>query len=74
MLNVVHVGQVHLYYRARMTSARLDPGPETIEAQLFDESEIPWGELAFRTVRFTLECFFADRRRGHFATHNADIA
>jgi len=74
VLNVVHVGQVHLYYRARMTSARLDPGPETIEAQLFDESEIPWGELAFRTVRFTLECFFADRRRGHFATHNADIA
>ena len=74
VMNVVHVGQVHFYYRARMTSARLDPGPETIEARLFDESEVPWDELAFLTVKYTLERFFEDRRRGQFATHTADIA
>ena len=74
LLNVPHVGQVHLYYRAEMTSAALDPGPETIEARLFDESEIPWDELAFKTVKVTLERFFADRRRGQFAVHCADIA
>ena len=74
LLNVPHVGQVHLYYRAEMTSPALDPGPETIEARLFDESEIPWGELAFKTVKVTLEHFFADRRRGQFGVHCADIA
>jgi ADP-ribose pyrophosphatase YjhB (NUDIX family) len=74
VLNVVHVGQVHLYYRARMLSAKLDPGPETIEAQLFDEAEVPWGELAFKTVKYTLERFFEDRRTGQFLTHSADIA
>jgi ADP-ribose pyrophosphatase YjhB (NUDIX family) len=74
VLNVVHVGQVHFYYRARMLSARLDPGPETIEARLFSESEIPWDELAFKTVKVTLEHFFADRRTGQFQTHCADIA
>jgi ADP-ribose pyrophosphatase YjhB (NUDIX family) len=74
VLNVVHVGQVHLYYRAEMTSAKLDPGPETIEARLFDEADIPWDELAFRTVRYTLERFFEDRLSGQFATHCADIA
>jgi ADP-ribose pyrophosphatase YjhB (NUDIX family) len=74
VLDVPHVGQLHLYYRARMLSDRLDPGSETIEAKLFDESEIPWEALAFRTVRFTLERFFADRRRGQFETHTADIA
>jgi ADP-ribose pyrophosphatase YjhB (NUDIX family) len=74
VLDVPHVGQLHLYYRARMLSDRLDPGPETIEARLFEESEIPWDSLAFRTVRFTLERWFADRRRGQFETHTADIA
>jgi len=74
VLNVPHVSQLHLYYRARMLSDRVDPGPETIEARLFEESEIPWDELAFRTVRFTLERYFADRRTGRFQTHSADIA
>jgi ADP-ribose pyrophosphatase YjhB (NUDIX family) len=73
VLNVVHVGQVHLYYRARMLSPELNPGPETIEAALFSEATIPWDQLAFRTVRHTLEHFFADRRRGQFGIHCADI-
>ena len=49
-----------------MTSPALDPGPETIEARLFDEAEIPWDELAFKTVKVTLEHFFADRRAGQY--------
>ena len=73
MLNVVRVGQVHFFYRARMLDTRLDPGPETIEARLFREDEIPWDELAFRTVRQTLELFFEDRRKGQFSVHCADI-
>ena len=74
MMNVVRVGQVHLFYRARMIDTHLDPGPETLEARLFHEHEIPWDELAFRTVRETLTLFFADRRRGQFGVHCADIA
>jgi ADP-ribose pyrophosphatase YjhB (NUDIX family) len=73
VLNVVHVGQVHLYYRAQMLSPALNPGPETIEAELFTESSIPWDLLAFRTVRQTLEHFFAARRQGQFGVHCADI-
>jgi len=49
------------------------PGPETIEAQLFREHEIPWDELAFRTVRETLKHYFADRQRGAFGVHAGDI-
>jgi len=74
LLNVVRVGQVHLFWRARMLDTRLDPGPETIEARLFTEAEVPWEELAFRTVRTTLEHYFADRRRGSFELHTDDIA
>lgn len=74
LLNVVRVGQVHLYYRARLLDTQFDPGPETIEAQLFTEAQIPWDELAFRTVRETLKRYFDDRRTGHFAIHCGDIA
>jgi ADP-ribose pyrophosphatase YjhB (NUDIX family) len=73
VLNVVRVGQVHLFYRAQMLDTTLAPGPETIEARLFREDEVPWDELAFRTVRQTLELFFEDRRRGSFGVHTQDI-
>ena len=73
VLNVVRVGQVHFFYRARMLDTTLDPGPESIEARLFREDEVPWDELAFRTVRQTLELFFEDRRRGSYGVHTMDI-
>jgi ADP-ribose pyrophosphatase YjhB (NUDIX family) len=74
VLSVVRVGQVHLYFRARLLDTVFAPGPETIEAQLFTEEEIPWDELAFRTVRETLKHYFAGKRRGQFDVHCADIA
>lgn len=74
VLNVARVGQVHFFYRARMLDTTMNPGPETLEARLFYEHEIPWDELAFRTVKETLTFFFEDRRRGQFVVHCADIA
>ena len=73
LVNVARVGQVHLFYRAKLTSDQFDPGIETIEARLFLESEIPWGEIAFRTTHVTLEHFFADRRNGAFSLHHIDV-
>jgi ADP-ribose pyrophosphatase YjhB (NUDIX family) len=73
VLNVVRVGQLHLFYRARLLDTDFAPGPESIEAQLFAEAEIPWDDLAFRTVRETLKFFFEDRRQGQFGLHCADI-
>ena len=64
VLNVPRVGQVHLFYLAELQSDQFAPGYETIEARLFAEEEIPWEEIAFRTVRVTLEKYFADRRAG----------
>jgi ADP-ribose pyrophosphatase YjhB (NUDIX family) len=73
VLDVVRVGQVHLFWRARMLDTHLAPGPETIEARLFREDEVPWDQIAFRTVRRTLEHFFADRRNGSFGFHEDEI-
>ena len=67
------VGQVHLYWVAKLLSDRFEPGPETIEARLFREDEIPWDEIAFKTVSETLRCYFADRRAGRAGVHTLDV-
>ena len=74
IMNVVRVGQVHFFFRAQLTSPDFDPGHETQEARLFAEHDIPWEDIAFRTVRETLRCYFADRARGHYSLHQIDIA
>lgn len=74
LMNVARVGQVHFYYRAQLLSTTFNPGHETQEARLFQEHEVPWDELAFRTVRETLERYFADRRSGRFGFHTFDVA
>jgi ADP-ribose pyrophosphatase YjhB (NUDIX family) len=73
LMNVVRVGQVHMFYLARMTDTSLDPGPETLEARLFHEHEIPWDEIAFRTVKETLRYYFECRRLGKYPLRCADI-
>ena len=73
VLNVVPVGQVHFFYLARLLDTRFDPGPESMEARLFAEHEVPWDQIAFRTVRETLRHFFADQARGQFGLHVGDV-
>jgi ADP-ribose pyrophosphatase YjhB (NUDIX family) len=73
LMSVPRVGQVHMYYHAQLLSDRFNPGFETIEVRLFTEAEIPWEEIAFRTVKETLERYFADRRAGQFRFHTLDI-
>ena len=73
LMNVTRVGQVHFFYRAQLTSDQFDPGHETQEARLFSEHEIPWDEIAFRTVKETLQHYFADAKNGRFELHHVDI-
>jgi hypothetical protein len=56
-------------FRARLLDLDFGAGPESLEVRLFDEDEIPWGELAFRTITRTLRNFFLDRKLGAFPVH-----
>lgn len=79
LLNVAHVHQVHMFYLARLLDLDFAPGIESLEVRLFAEHEIPWDDLAFPTIRTTLELFFADRvkmREGvanAYGVHSHDI-
>ena len=44
-------------------------GQESLECGLYAEDEIPWDELAFRSIRRTIEHYYADRKTGHFGLH-----
>ena len=67
--DVIHAGQVHMMYRGRMKSSEHRPGPESLETELVPVKRIPWSELAFPSVRFTLEKFRDDQARGEFGFH-----
>ena len=73
MLSVPRAGQVHVFYTARLLNDTFNPGHETIEARMFAEDEIPWDEIAFRTVKETLEHYFSDRRVGKLTVHTLDV-
>lgn len=77
LLNVAHVHQVHLFYLARLRDLDFAPGIESLDVRLFSEREIPWDDLAFPTIRMTLELFFADRvkinKGGRYGFHSHDI-
>ncbi len=73
LFNLPHIDQVYLLYRARLLDLDYAPGHETLEAQLFNEAEIPWNEIAFRVIRETLKLYFGDRVAGGHRTHTGDI-
>ena len=47
---------------------------ESLEVRAFGAETVPWDDLAFRTVRLTLERYFADRRAGAFGIHCVDVS
>ena len=73
MISVPMVNQVHLFYRARLLDLDFAPGEESLEVALFEEGEIPWKEIAFRTVGLTLKHWVADRAGGRFPFRCEDV-
>lgn len=66
MISVPHISQVHVIYHARLLDLDFAPGEETLEVALFAEADIPWEDIAFRTVAMTLRHYFAERAQGSF--------
>jgi ADP-ribose pyrophosphatase YjhB (NUDIX family) len=71
--NLTHINQIYIMFRAQLLDLNFSAGEESLEVKLFHESEIPWNDIAFRTVSETLRCYFEDRRRGGFSFHMGDL-
>jgi ADP-ribose pyrophosphatase YjhB (NUDIX family) len=73
IVNVIRAHQVHIMFRARLLDTDFGVGPESLEVQLYDESAIPWADMAFLSVEFALRRYLEDRRAGRENLHYRDI-
>ena len=68
MISLPHISQVYMMFRhGSPTSISARTGEPRSAALL--EDEIPWEEMAFRTIGRTLRNYFLDRKLGHFPMH-----
>jgi ADP-ribose pyrophosphatase YjhB (NUDIX family) len=73
IVNVLRAHQVHIMFRATLREPGFGVGPESLETQLYDESEIPWPDIAFLSVEFALRRYLEDRHAGLERLHFRDI-
>lgn len=73
LVSIAHINQVHLFYRGRMRVSDYLAGEESLEVALFTPEDIPWENLAFRSVSLCLEHYLADRKGGQFGFHEAQL-
>ena len=69
VISLPHVSQIYVMFRARVIDLDFGPGAESLEVRLFREEEVPWGNIAFRTITRTLRNYFLDRKLGWFPVH-----
>ena len=69
VFNLPKINQVYLHFLGNLVEGKFGVGEESLESQLFAESEIPWDEMAFHSSIFTLKTFFADRKAGIRQVH-----
>lgn len=74
MVSIAYINQVHLFYRAHLPTPEYSAGEESLEVGLFGADEIPWHDIAFRSVSFALERYLDDRSKGTFGFHESSLA
>lgn len=71
--NLPHINQIHMFFRCTLEALNFYPGRETLEVELFEAGEVPWGAIAFPAVSNTLEHYFHDLSDNHFPLHVSDV-
>lgn len=73
MVSIAHINQVHLFYRGRLATADHAAGEESLEVSLVLPEDIPWQDMAFRSVTHCLERYLDDVARGCFGFHETTL-
>ena len=58
---IPRISQVQLMFRAKLSSEKIEPGPESLDVGLFRFDDIPWDDLAFPSVRWALHHYVKTR-------------
>ena len=54
VFSISRISQIQLIYRARLTSPDIEAGPESAEVGMFSWDQIPWDDIAFPSVHWSL--------------------
>ena len=73
MFSLPHINQVHMFYLADLLDENFGPTVESSEVKLFQIDEILWDEIAFPTVKKTLEYYIEDKEIDKFIFREEDI-
>ena len=63
------VNQVYAIYLANMLNDHIDPGQETLECKLCALEELPWDEIAFTAVTFSLKKYIENIKQNSNKTY-----
>ncbi len=67
VFSLAHISQIQVLYRARLADPHIEAGPESTEVGLFGWDEIPWTEIAFPSVVWTLAALKRNWGKDDFA-------
>lgn len=73
VFNLPGINQVYIIFRANLVEGKHSAGEESLESRLYAENDIPWDELAFPTIKNTLNHYFEDRKTGQFPVRMEDL-
>ena len=73
VISLPHINQIYVMFRGQLAGPDFGAGPESLEVRLFTEDQVPWDELAFRTIARTLRNYFLDRKLGAFPVHDSAL-
>ena len=73
MFSLPHINQVHMFFLADLLDDNFGPTFESSDVQLFDTKDILWDEIAFPTVKKTLEYYIEDLKKNEFIFREEDI-
>ncbi|MFK8078569.1 MAG: NUDIX hydrolase [Granulosicoccus sp.] len=71
--NLPRISQVYIMFFGQLKEGFAKANEETLEVGLFNQSEIPWGELAFPVVTETLTRYYEMRNQRDRRVYCADI-
>lgn len=73
MISLPDIRQVYFIYCANLVDGVYQAGAESLEVSLVDPAAIPWDELAFSSIRKTLELYCQDEQGQRFSGQLHDI-
>ena len=69
VFSLVHVDQVYVIYRGRLSEPTFGVGHESSQVELVRPDKIPWDQLAFPVIEESLRRYVADLAGGQFGPH-----